>query len=105
VATWLLAANNQCRNGNSEAIDRIKPSGDGLAAAQTFQVTVCKVWVKEGNRSPSCGLSRNANARDNALNSVKPNSRPQQQNTGFQTTAPLGVSTSTQCRAKRHSLK
>jgi hypothetical protein len=50
VATWLLAANNQCRNGNSEATASKKPSGESFTAAPTFQVTVCKVWATEVNR-------------------------------------------------------
>jgi hypothetical protein len=105
VATRLLAANNRCRNGNSEATARNQPSGDSLAAAPTLQVTVCKVWVTAGNRSPSCGLPLGANVHENVVVSKRRNGRPQQQNTSVQFTAPLGVCYSTQCKAIRHSLQ
>ena len=105
MATWLLAANNRCRKRNSEATVRNQPSGDGLAAAPILQVAVCKVWVTAGNRSPSCGLLRSVSERENSVDLIRHNSRPQQQNTSFQRTAPLGVRHVTVFEVKRHSLQ
>ena len=105
MATWLLAANNQCRKRNSEATASKKPSGESFTAALTLQVTVCKVWVTVGNQSPSCGLPHGANAHENVVVPKRRNSRPRQQNTSFQITAPLGVGYSTRCMAIRHSLQ